>query len=171
MLPSGTLHLNFSVVVDKRLYMDCSSPFMDQPSSVEPNFAIPSCYSMNPPHLKGEHLVKFQQETLFYMFYELPRDLLQAYAAQELYRRDWRYHGELKVWMKMRSPQDLMQSHPTLNFVYFDVSSWEVRLFTAAYRGNLAAGMLSIDEIQVKSSPSVNQLMSSIPNQHPLGNS
>ena len=58
------------------------------------------CYYMQPPALKTGHLSKFQLETLFYIFYALPKDVLQAYAAQELYTRDWRYHVESKVWFK-----------------------------------------------------------------------
>lgn len=83
------------------------------------------------------------------MFYSMPKDILQACAAQELYRREWRYHEELKVWLKPRSPQELMQSHPSVQFLYFDCSVWETRLFTAP-RGNLAAGLLTEEDVRVK---------------------
>jgi CCR4-NOT transcription complex subunit 2 len=111
---------------------------------------------MHPPSLKAEHLTKFQLETLFYMFYNMPKDLLQAFAAQELYRRDWKFHVELKIWLKIRSPQDLLQSHPNVQFVYFDSTTWETRLFTTPYRGNLVAGLLSEDDIRVKHIPTSN---------------
>jgi CCR4-NOT transcription complex subunit 2 len=58
-----------------------------------------------PPSLKHSHLQKFQLETLFHVFYSMPRDLLQAYAAAELYSRDWRYHMELKLWFRRATPQ------------------------------------------------------------------
>ena len=105
-----------------------SSPFADQPSAAEPQFSTPSCYLMHPPSLKAEHLSKFQIETLFYMFYAMPKDMLQAFAAHELYRRDWRYHGELKLWLKARTQQELMQVHPNIPWLYFDASAWEQRL-------------------------------------------
>ena len=111
---------------------------------------------MQPPNLKLEHLGKFNIETLFYMFYSMPRDLLQATAAQELYRREWRYHGELKVWLKARGQQELLQGQPSVPFVYFDVSTWEAKLFTAAFRGNLVAGLLSEEEVRVKAPSSLN---------------
>ena len=131
-------------------FLFSSSPFLEQPPTQEqPLFTTPPCYLMHPPTLKGEHLGKFQLETLFYMFYAMPRDMLQAYAAQELYRREWRYHPELRIWMKTRSPQDLMQSHPGIQFVYFDVNGWEARLFTTV-RGNVSAGLLSDDDVRVK---------------------
>ena len=38
---------------------------------------------MQPPALKTGHFYKFQLETLFYIFYNMPRDTLQAYAQTE----------------------------------------------------------------------------------------
>jgi hypothetical protein len=55
-------------------------------------------YYMQPPALKTSHLAKFTLETLFYIFYNMPKDTLQVYAAKELYKREWRYHKELKLW-------------------------------------------------------------------------
>jgi hypothetical protein len=58
-----------------------------------------------------------------------------------------------------------MQSHPNVQFVFFDVATWEVRLFTTPFRGNIAAGMLTEEEVRVKATPS-----SSIPTpQTPTG--
>jgi len=132
------------------LYSSFSSPFAESPANPEPQYSTPACYLMHPPTLKAEHLGKFQLETLFYMFYSVPRDILQACAAQELYRREWRFHSELRLWLKPRSPQELMQGHPSVQFVYFDVNSWEPRLFTSNFRGNIAAGLLSDDDVRVK---------------------
>lgn len=137
------------------LYLSFSSPFADSStgSGGEPAYSIPQCYNMHPPALKTEHLSKFHLETLFYMFYQLPRDILQACAAQELYRRDWRYHAELRLWLKPRSPAELAQSHSAIQFVYFDAKAWEVRLFNlgaAQVRGNLKAGLVSEEDIRVK---------------------
>ena len=84
------------------------------------------------------------------MFYSAPRDVLQAFAAQELYRRDWRYHAELRLWLKARSPQEQIQGHPSVQFVYFDVNSWEARLFTSNYRGNISTGLLTEEDVRVK---------------------
>ncbi len=131
------------------LYPSFGSPFTDSAQASDPQFNTPACYMMHPPSLKSEHLSKFQIETLFYMFYAMPKDILQACASQELYRRDWRYHGELRLWLKPRSSQELMQSHPNVQFAYFDSASWETRLFTTPHR-NLVAGMLSEEEVRVK---------------------
>lgn len=53
---------------------------------------MPACYAMSPAELKTGHLEKFQLETLFYIFYAMPKDQLQGFAAQELYNRKWKYH-------------------------------------------------------------------------------
>lgn len=102
------------------------------------------------PFFTADHLTKFQIETIFYLFYSMPKDLLQACAAQELYRREWRYHGELRLWLKMRSQQELLQVQPNIIFLYFDVSGWEARLFVSQYRGNIASGLLTEEEVRVK---------------------
>ena len=88
----------------------------------------------------------------------MPRDILQAHAAKELYRRDWKYHGELRVWLKPRPPQELTSattegSYP-VPFMYFDANLFETKPFTATYRGNIASGLLSEDEVKAISTPS-----------------
>jgi len=135
------------------LFPTFASPFTDQALTPDPQFHTPSCYMMHPPSLKGEHLSKFQLETLFYMFYSMPKDVLQACAAQELYRREWRFHGELKVWLKPRTPHELMQSHPSVMFVFFDVAAWETRLFTTARGPSVGQALLSEEEVRVKLAP------------------
>jgi hypothetical protein len=58
------------------------------------------------------------------------------------------------VWLKPRLPQELMQSHSNVHFVYFEVNTWEVRLFTqGTNRGNLVVGLLSEEEVRVKPQP------------------
>ena len=126
------------------LYSNFSSPFTSQSAGTEPNYTTPACYRMHPPTLKADHTSKFQVETLFYMFYAMPKDLLQATAAQELYQREWRYHGELRLWLKARTQQELMQSHSNVQYEYFDVNVWEARLFTnSQVKGNISSGFLS----------------------------
>lgn len=42
----------------------------------------------------------FRLETLFSVFYQHPRDVLQELAAQELINRDWRWHKVLRQWLQ-----------------------------------------------------------------------
>lgn len=120
-----------------------TSSYSSTEENSEPLYAIPSCYYVQPiPALKTGHLAKFQLETLFYIFYGIPQDILQAYAAQELYSRDWRFHADFQLWMKpIVLPNDSNNGNnnnngtgtgnattPTQQFIYFDTHLWERRL-------------------------------------------
>ena len=58
---------------------------------------MPPYYSNNPPKLSTAHVAKFAQETLFYIFYSMPGDEAQVFAADELCHRGWWFHKEHKV--------------------------------------------------------------------------
>lgn len=60
------------------LYATFASPWAEEPATPEPQFNLPSCYYLQPPPLKPMHLKNFQVETLFYIFYSMPQDVLQA---------------------------------------------------------------------------------------------
>lgn len=110
------------------------------------------CYYMQPPALKTGHLSKFQLETLFYIFYALPKDVLQAYSAQELYSREWRYHVESKLWFKRATAAELGSAagnNSSSGFIYFDINTWEKRLHGNA-NTNIAGGFLPEEDVRVK---------------------
>jgi CCR4-NOT transcription complex subunit 2 len=113
---------------------------------------LPNCYYMQPPALKTGHLSKFQLETLFYIFYALPKDVLQAYAAQELYTREWRYHADLKLWFKRATPADgiAASSLGAPQYLYFDINSWERRIFNGNMNQNVTNGFLTEEDVRVK---------------------
>jgi CCR4-NOT transcription complex subunit 2 len=107
---------------------------------------------MQPPALKTGHLSKFQLETLFYIFYALPKDVLQAYAAQELYAREWKYHTESKLWFKRATPSEIAPSSNLSaggQFIYFDINTWERRVYGNVNQ-NIAAGFLTENDVRVK---------------------
>lgn len=150
-LTSLGLNLNSS----DQLYSTFASPWSESPTNREPQYQLPMCYYMQPPALKTGHLSKFQLETLFYIFYALPRDVLQAYAAQELYSREWKYHVDLKLWFKRASPADgVTSTGGGVQFIYFDINSWERRLFNGNMNQNITSGLLPEDDIRVKFSSS-----------------
>ena len=91
-----------------------------------------------------------QLETLFYIFYGMPRDLLALYAAQELYVREWQYHKELKLWFTRATQADGMVGQaPGGQYIYFDVNAWERRLFTGIVSGGLQAGFMRVEELVI----------------------
>ncbi|KAL7521855.1 hypothetical protein ACHAWX_006533 [Stephanocyclus meneghinianus] len=150
-LGSDLTLLGLNLNSNDNLYSTFGGPFSDKPASREPHYQLPMCYYMQPPALKTGHLSKFQLETLFYIFYALPKDVLQAYAAQELYSRDWRYHVESKVWFKRASPSDGVPSSSTSagQFIYFDINTWERRIYGNVNQ-NIAGGFLSEEDVRVK---------------------
>jgi len=150
-LTSLGLNLNSS----DSLYSTFASPWSENATNREPQYQLPMCYYMQPPALKTGHLSKFQLETLFYIFYALPKDVLQAYAAQELYAREWKFHVELKLWFKRASPADgVTSSAGGMQFIYFDINQWERRLFNGNMNQNITSGLLPEDDIRVKFSSS-----------------
>ena len=58
---------------------------------------VPVCYKQTPPRLKPGYFSKFQQDTLFYIFYSMPADEAQIFAADELAHRGWGFNRELKA--------------------------------------------------------------------------
>ncbi|KAL7539036.1 hypothetical protein ACHAXR_011765 [Thalassiosira sp. AJA248-18] len=135
------------------LYSTFGGPFSDKPTTKEPHYQLPMCYYMQPPALKTGHLSKFQLETLFYIFYALPKDVLQAYAAQELYTREWRYHVESKLWFKRATPSDNNSASSGggngQQYIYFDINTWERRMY-GNVNTNIAGGFLPEDDVRVK---------------------
>lgn len=87
--------------------------------------------NVNKPEFKGETKCnvltknlfhKFSDETLFYMFYFMTRDILQLYAAQELYKKGWKYHIEYQIWFH---ETDTEGSH----YTYFNPLDWKTNQY------------------------------------------
>ena len=51
----------------------------------DPKYDLPACYRMSAPPSAQSKMTKFSDETLFYIFYAMPQDVLQDAAAYELY--------------------------------------------------------------------------------------
>ncbi|RVW16347.1 putative NOT transcription complex subunit VIP2 [Vitis vinifera] len=79
-----TLGLNLNASDD--LHKRFASPWAEEPHKGEPQYSIPECYyAKQPPVLNQAHFAKLHLETLFYIFYSMPREEAQLYAAHELY--------------------------------------------------------------------------------------
>lgn len=113
------------------LYATFASPWANEPSTRQPHFSLPMCYYMQPPHLNLGHFKKFHLETLFYIFYGMPKNILQVYAAEELHSRNWRYHKVHKLWFVQATAQDGVPPSSTgaPQLIFFEISTWERRLF------------------------------------------
>lgn len=109
----NSLGLNLSS--NDPIHITFATPWSDAPSRVQPDFKIPSCYFVTPPHLRFVMFQKFQLETLFYVFYSMPKDVLQLAAAEELHNREWKFHKELRMWIT-RQPN----TEPTVKTAQFE---------------------------------------------------
>ena len=115
------------------LYPTFGVPFGDPNNNgmlrpVIPDFSLPPSYSVtnvSPLHTKMQ---SFSDDTLFAIFYQYPRDIMQEHAAAELYSRDWRWHKELRQWMMKdlhsAPPQQLNSKQERGAYVFFDVNNW-----------------------------------------------
>ena len=114
------------------------SPFDERP--VIPEFTLPQAYTVtNVPPLASK-MDSFSDETLIMIFYQYPRDILQELAAQTLYKRDWRWHKELRQWMMKDQgmggpPVRISDKQERGWYIFFDVGNWrrERREFVLNY--------------------------------------
>lgn len=136
-------------------------PWGDAPVPREPVFASPPAYRMAQPALKTGHLARFQSVTLLYIFFAMPRDVLQAYSAQELYARGWRYRPEGRIWFRRLEapasdvdpvpPAGLAAGAPGVEWAFWDVTGWCFRPYTGPLTSaQLVASFLPEEEAQVK---------------------
>lgn len=152
-LGSDLTMLGLNLGSSDHIYNTFSGPWSESSGNTkEPHYQLPECYYMQPPALKTGHLQQFQPETLFYIFYALPKDVLQAYAAQELYTREWRYNGDMKLWFKRAGPADGIPAQPSggQQYLYFDINSWEKRLFNGSMNQNVTGGFLTDEDVRVR---------------------
>lgn len=82
------LKCSYSASSCSALYSSFITPWSDNnivaSLQVEPDFHLPSCYNVQPPPPAQSKIASFTDETLFFIFYSTPRDVLQEVAAQEL---------------------------------------------------------------------------------------
>ncbi|KAA6411802.1 MAG: NOT2 family [Lasallia pustulata] len=112
------------------LYPTFASPFAESGSRpMQPEFALPQCYTVHNVHKLDTKVPSFSDETLFYMFYTMPRDVMQEVAAGELTNRNWRYHKDLKVWLtkdvNYGDPTPISPGAERGSYIFFNPSTWQ----------------------------------------------
>jgi CCR4-NOT transcription complex subunit 2 len=90
---------------------------------------IPDCYKLPQPPPLASKMPYLSDDSLFFIFYSMPRDALQESAAQELYNRNWRYHKELKTWLtkEPNAPDSLYTKTAQFEkgvYLFWDVGRW-----------------------------------------------
>ncbi|CAI0475078.1 unnamed protein product [Linum tenue] len=123
-----TLGLNLNST--ENLHKTFGSPWSDEPAKGDPEFSVPQCYhAKQPPVLHQGYFSKFTVETLFYIFYSMPKDEAQLYAANELYNRGWIYHKEQRLWLIRVPNVEPLVKTPTYergSYHCFDPNTFEI---------------------------------------------
>ncbi|KAE8219557.1 hypothetical protein CF319_g6763 [Tilletia indica] len=132
-LGSDLQNLGLNMSSEDALYSSLVTPWSENnmlgAMQVEMDYHLPSCYNVQPPPSAQTKISSFSDETLFFIFYAAPRDVMQEMAAQELYNRNWRYEKTLQLWLtKDAAHPEPSQKTPTFErgaYVFFDPVSWE----------------------------------------------
>jgi CCR4-NOT transcription complex subunit 2 len=66
---------------------------------LDADYTLPACYRVANVQALHERIPSFSEETLFYIFYSSPKDLVQELVADELIGRKWRFHKGEKMWV------------------------------------------------------------------------
>lgn len=121
-----TLGLNLNSP-EFNLYTTFASPWNDTPTRIQPEFTLPTCYYLEQPLPLNKHFAKFTDETLFYIFYSMPKDVCQVLSAKELHRRKWFYHITLKIWLQKIPGTEISKTNTNekASFLYFDCQTWK----------------------------------------------
>ncbi|KAH8691345.1 NOT2 family protein [Talaromyces proteolyticus] len=114
------------------LHHSFASPFVASMSAVplEQDFTIPSCYNVGNVQPLQTRITSFSDETLFYIFYSMPRDILQELVAEELMGRKWRYHKVERCWLTRDEtypgPVDVERGVSERGvYLWWDPASWK----------------------------------------------
>jgi len=107
---------------------------------LDSEYNIPECYTVKKVAPLATRITGFMDETLFYIFYTMPRDYTQMLVAQELVARKWRYHMREKLWLTRdeASPSPVLLDDKVSEqgyYIWWDTKLWKKvrRLYTLRY--------------------------------------
>jgi len=98
------------------LFNTFTSPFADSRTGTLDQASMRS-YKQPKMQPVDEKVKDFEDSTLFFMFYGVPQDHMQAVASEALFSRGWRYHKKDQHWYR--------QIVPNSEFLYFEPTTWK----------------------------------------------
>ncbi|KAL2456184.1 NOT2/NOT3/NOT5 family [Abeliophyllum distichum] len=119
--------LGLNLTSTEPLFNTFASPWADITTKLETECNIPKCYNdRQPPALEQIDFTNFQLNTLLYIFYSMPKDEAQLFAANEL---GWFYHRKLRLWLTR--PRDKVPVVKTSNYergsyFIFNPCTWQL---------------------------------------------
>ncbi|ORC85828.1 CCR4-NOT transcription complex subunit 2 [Trypanosoma theileri] len=113
--------LGINVAQQRPLHPTLVSLALERPEvPVIAEYRIPDCYKQAKPRQPTLKLLqKYKNDTLLYIFYSMPRDLLQVAAARVLLERGWCFHKVRQQWMRRRSSS---------GFEFFNQNTWKMEI-------------------------------------------
>ncbi|KAJ9609810.1 transcriptional regulator [Cladophialophora chaetospira] len=107
---------------------------------LDSEYTIPDCYTVKKIASLSSRITGFVDETLFFIFYTMPRDYIQMLVAQELVARKWRYHMREKQWLTRddASPSPVLLDDKVSEqgyYIWWDTKLWKKvrRIYTLRY--------------------------------------
>ena len=107
---------------------------------LDSEYTIPDCYTVKKIAPLASRITGFVDETLFFIFYTMPRDYIQMQVATELVARKWRYHMREKQWLTRDdgSPNPVLLEDKVSEqgyYIWWDTKLWKKvrRIYTLRY--------------------------------------
>ena len=107
---------------------------------LDSEYTIPDCYTVKKIAPLSSRITGFVDETLFFIFYTMPRDFIQMQVATELVARKWRYHMREKQWLTRDdgSPNPVLLEDKVSEqgyYIWWDTKVWKKvrRVYTLRY--------------------------------------
>ena len=100
------------------------------PRPLDTDYTIPDCYIVHNVAPIQQRISGFTEDTLFYIFYTSPKDIIQEEVATELMSRKWRFHMKEKMWLT----RDDTTSNPMIldkdvceqgYYIWWDYRNWK----------------------------------------------
>lgn len=105
-------------------------PGCNPPRPLDSDYSIPECYVVLNVAPIQQRISGFTEDTLFYIFYTSPKDIIQEEVATELMSRKWRFHMKEKMWL---TRDDTTQNPSILEkdvaeqgvYIWWDPRAWK----------------------------------------------
>ena len=96
---------------------------------LDADYSIPDVYTIHKVAPLHTRINSFSDETLFYIFYSMPRDYIQVIVAQELMERKWRYHTREQMWLMRDDASQYPRSEDQRSeqgyYIWWDKNLWK----------------------------------------------
>lgn len=107
---------------------------------LDADYTLPACYRVANVQALQERIPSFSEETLFYIYYSRPKDLVQELVAEELIGRKWRFHKGENMWVtrdeNYPAPAEMEREISEQGFyIWWDWKGWKkIRVSSARTR-------------------------------------